>query len=100
MPGVKPPGTARAKGEKSRIYTEIRQKIDKMNRDQWREWFKECIDELQKDPELWQWINHKGKWEGMFKDGKYQNKKTGAGRPKDWYEGINYPDTRNRYNEL
>ena len=91
MPAIKAPGGERDKGYKSQIYTKIRQTISKMERDEWRQWFINRIDELQKDTELWDWIVREKKYEGRVKNGQYQRKK--KGRPYD--KNPNLPDTRN-----
>lgn len=90
------PGTERNKGYKSRIYTDIRQKINKMNREEWRMWFDECIQNLQKDEALWDWLTKERKYEGRTKGGVYQRK---LGRPFDSRK-KDLPDTRNTNHEL
>lgn len=101
MPHIKPPGTERDKGDKSRIYTDVRQKLAKMERDEWRAWFVECIDELQSDEAVWNWLTKETKFVGKFKGGKYLKKQDRVGRPFDWHKGLNYPDTRNLdWNEI
>ena len=89
------PTPERAKGEKSRYYTDIRQKLDKMERDEWRAWFVECIAELQKNKELWNFITRERVWEKKWKKGIYQKTQDRVGRPVTWHKGLNYPDTRN-----
>lgn len=98
MPGVRIPTPERANGDKSRYYTDIRQKIAKMERDEWRQWFRECIAELQKNEELWHYIVRERKLSGKFKDGKYLKTQERVGRPPAWKS--KYEDTRNRYNEI
>ena len=98
MAGVRIPTPERAKGDKSRYYTDIRQKIAKMQREEWRAWFVECIAELQKNEELWHYITKERKFGGKYVDGKYLKKQQKPGRPADWKS--KYEDTRNRYNEI
>jgi hypothetical protein len=92
MPGIKPPGTERTKGSKSSIYTYIRQDIRYMERDEWRAYFSNKLDELAADKLIWDWLNKERKYEGVYKNGEYQPKKK-KGRPFD--RNPNLPDTRN-----
>ena len=78
---------SRNKGARSRYYTDIRQKIDRMSRSEWREWYKQCLTELHSDRELWEWLNHEPKWISPRK-GKYGGK---VGRP---FDNQYLPDTR------
>ena len=100
---IKPPGTERAKGDKSPMYTDIRRKLSKMERSEWQQWYRECLEELQKNKAVWEWLNHKGKWEGQYIKGVYQRKtkSTKRGRPFDRQSELDFPDTRNLdWNEI
>ena len=47
---------SRNKGDKAPYFTTVRKKIDKMNRDEWRAWYKECLETIMQDEALWKWL--------------------------------------------
>jgi hypothetical protein len=91
------PGTERNKGDKSRIYTEIRGKLRDMERDEWRKWFGECLAALEANEELWHWLTRERKYAGRVVNGEYQRKK--KGRPFNSIKRI-IPDTRNTNHDV
>lgn len=95
MPAIKGPKD-RAGGSKSPVYTYIRKQLSRMDREEWLEYFRKRMDELQDDPILWEWINREQKYAGRVKNGQYQHKK--KGRPFD--RNPNLPDTRNMDYEI
>ena len=95
---IKPPGTERTKGDKSRFYTDIRQKLAKMERDEWRAWFTECLNGLMEDQAVWEWLTKETKFRGKFINGKYQKTQPNKGRKPHWRNV--HPDTRNTDHEI
>ncbi len=48
---------SRRKGDKASHFTEIRHKLAKMDREEWLAWYGECIESIQNDREIWNWIS-------------------------------------------
>lgn len=88
MPQPKAPENRR-RGDKSKHYTDIRRKLNQMTREESREWYRECLRELPKDSELWEWLNREPIW-APKRRGEFGNK---IGRPNDIKKYT--PDTRN-----
>ena len=81
----------RKKGYKSRIYTDIRAVLRGMEREQWQEWMRNRLDELQEDSEVWAWLNHNSRYWNPENKGKPRGR-----RP----EKSLLPDTRNTNHDV
>jgi CO dehydrogenase/acetyl-CoA synthase alpha subunit len=88
MPQPLPPENRR-NGSKAIHYRELRKRMNKMERPEWKEWFKQCMMELPKDKQIWEWLNREARWKPKGR-GKYGKR---IGRPLDIK--ANTPDTRN-----
>ena len=75
---------SRVKGDKARVFTDIRRKLDKMERDEWRAWYKECLETLPKDEAIWEWITRERKFADKFKGGVYKKTQPKKGRKPHW----------------
>lgn len=89
MPQVQPP-QSRRNGSKAKYYTDLKKRVYKMERDEWRAWYKECLDNLPKNSEVWNWLNRNPVW-APKRRGKFGNQ---IGRPLDDIKKET-PDTRN-----
>ena len=89
MPQPLPP-QSRRNGDKATHYRALRKRMNKMEREEWLAWYKECLRELPKDSEVWEWVNREPAWAPKRK-GEFGNR---IGRPmEDIRKDI--PDTRN-----
>ena len=80
---------SRKRGDKAPHFTTIRHKLENMERSEWKEWYVQCLEELQRDEAVWNWISREKGWKPMpqILKGKW-------GRPpRDLRKNL--PDTRN-----
>jgi len=85
---------SRKKGDKAPHFTTIRHKLANMERNEWKEWYVQCLEELQEDKEIWNWITRE-----RGHQLKPQILKSKWGRPPADLR-KNLPDTRNTDHEI
>lgn len=85
----------RKKGDKAPHFTQIRQKLAKMNRTEWLEWYSECIQSVMEDKELWMWISRERGNQPIPQILKKNNMGRG---PRSLLKDL--PDTRNTNHEI
>ena len=54
----KPAPGQRRNGSKAKLYTVIRKRQREMSRSEWQADFRKILDELQRDPDVWEWLWH------------------------------------------
>ena len=86
---------SRKKGYKSPHFTQIRNKIRNMSREELREWYVQCIEELQEDEEIWNWISRE---RGQHPIPQILKKNKMGRVPKSLLKDL--PDTRNTNHEI
>jgi hypothetical protein len=86
---------SRKKGYKAPHFTGVRKKIHDMNREEWLAWYKECLDNLQSDLEIWNWISRE---RGSQPTPQILKKNKMGRAPKNLMKNL--PDTRNTNHEI
>jgi hypothetical protein len=86
---------SRRKGDKASHFTEIRHKLAKMDREEWLAWYGECIESIQNDREIWNWISRE---RGSQPIPQILKKNKMGRAPKSLLKDL--PDTRNTNHDV